>query len=314
MGERTDEPAKPEPLRVLLIAIGAGALHADVAGSVFGPFAMVTVADESAASAACAGQRFDAVLIDVDRTAGAESVCGAASADAAVLVVGAGSGADTTLAWLRRSAEDVLDHDELASPALARRLRAAIERKRLERESRKSYATDLATGLPHQQQLIEHMSQLLALREREPAPMAVLVLRIEGFSTTQTRLGGDAADALRRKIAVRLRAAVRASDVVAAIDDATYAVLLGSMLAPTDADRVGAKLGQVLMEPFSVGGVGLAVAVAVGVGRYPADGVQPEMLLRKAIGMALDEPAQGRVGMANFEESGARPLGAANDE
>ena len=314
MDESTDEPATPEPLRVLLVAIGAGELHGDVAGSAFGPFAMVAAADASEASMAHSGQRFDAVLIDADRAADAESACGDMSGDAAVLVVSAERGAEATLAWLRRGAEEVLDRDDLASPALVRRLRAAIERKRLERESRKSYATDLATGLPHQQQLIEHMSQLLALREREPAPMAVLALRIEGFSTTQARLGADAADALRRKIAVRLRAAVRASDVVAAIDDATYAVLLGFMLAPTDADRVGAKLGQVLMEPFSVGGVGLAVAVAVGIGRYPADGVQPEMLLRKAIGMALDEPAQGRVGMANFEESGARPLGAANDE
>ncbi|MDQ6681588.1 MAG: GGDEF domain-containing protein, partial [Pseudomonadota bacterium] len=121
-------------------------------------------------------------------------------------------------------------------------------------------------------------------------------------------------DVLRRKIAVRLRAAVRASDVVAAIDEASYAVLLGSLLAPADAARVGTKLAQLLMEPFSVGGVGLAVAVAVGVGEYPADGIQPESLLRKAIGMALDEPAQGRVGMANFEESGARPLDAANDD
>ena len=36
-------------------------------------------------------------------------------------------------------------------------------------DARKAYATDLETGLPHQQQLIEHMSHLLALREREPA-------------------------------------------------------------------------------------------------------------------------------------------------
>ena len=312
MDESTEEPAAP--FRLLLVAIATDALSAGLADSAFGPYALVAVADAAAALAACSGARFDAVLVDADSGADVASLCTVASADAAVLAVSAESGAEAMLMWLRRAAEDVLDRDELESPALARRLRSAIERKRLERASRKSYATDLTTGLPHQQQLIEHMSQLLALREREPAPMAVLALRIEGFSTTQARLGADAADALRRKIAVRLRAAVRASDVVAAIDDSTYAVLLGSMLAATDADRVGAKLAQALMEPFSVGGVGLAVAVAVGIGRYPADGTEPDALLRKAIGMALDEPAQGRVGMVNFEESGIPPLGAANDE
>jgi succinate-semialdehyde dehydrogenase/glutarate-semialdehyde dehydrogenase len=46
---------------------------------------------------------------------------------------------------------------------------------------------------------------------------------------------------LRRKLAVRLRAGVRASDVVAAVDDETYAVLLGALLSPADGERVAAK-------------------------------------------------------------------------
>ena len=301
---------------VLLIGIPPEALGGAFESSPYGPFSITAVADGAAALAAVSGQEFDAVLAVADGLADARTAVPSIAANSALLVVDAdpGAGPDPVLGWLAQGAQDVLVDADLKSAALARRVRAAIERKRVERASRKAYATDLATGLPHQQQMIEHMSQLLALREREPAPMAVLVLRIEGFSTTQERLGAEAADALRRKIAVRLRAAVRASDVVAAIDDASYGFLLGSMLAATDADRVGAKLAQLLMEPFNVGGVDLAVAVAIGSGLYPADGIQPETLLRKAIGMALDQPAQGRAGMANFVESGVPPLGAANDE
>ena len=302
----------PRTLSVLLIAIPADALGAAFESSPFGPYSIATAADGAAALAA--GRDFDAVLIDVGAVADARPVVRALATGAAVLVVGQDDDADALLAWSTQGAEDVLGLGDLAAASLARRVRAAVERKRVERESRKAYATDLATGLPHQLQLVAHMSQLLALREREPAPMAVLVLRIEGFSTTATRLGADAADTLRRKIAVRLRAAVRASDVVAAIDDESYAVLLGSLLEAADAERVAAKLAQLLMEPYSVGGVGIAVAVAVGIGQHPADGNQPDALLRKAIGMALDEPARGRIGMANFQESGSQPLSAANDE
>jgi diguanylate cyclase (GGDEF)-like protein len=302
----------PTPLRILLLAIPAGALGGGFESSPFGPYSSTVVADEPPAQAGPAA-RFDAVLLDADRLARASAVCVALSAMSAVLVVSADLGVDATLAWLRQGAQDVLGPDDLKSLALARRVRLAIERQRLGLASRKAYATDLATGLPHQQQLVEHMSQLLALREREPAPMAVLVLRIEGFATTEARLGAEAADALRRKIAVRLRAAVRASDVVAAIDDTSFAVLLGSLLGPADAERVGAKLAQLLIAPFSVGGADIAVAVAVGIGQFPQDGSQPDALLRKAIGMALDATAQGRVGMANFEEGGARPASAAND-
>ena len=303
-----------DSLRILLIAVPSDMVDGGVTTSPFGPFSITAVADVEAGVAACSAKAFGAIVVDVDRLVDAHVGLRGLGTNSACLVVCASLDPACVLGWLAQGAEDVLGRDELASPEFARRVRAAIERKRVEGESRKAYATDLATGLPHQQQLVEHMSQLLALREREPAPMAVLLLRIEGFATTEARLGPEAADALRRKIAVRLRAAVRASDVVAAIDADSFGVLLGSLLTPADADRVGAKLARSLMEPFSVGGASVVVAVALGIAQYPADGTQPEMLLRKAIGMALDEPAQGRVGMANFEETGARPANAANDE
>ena len=115
----------------------------------------------------------------------------------------------------------------------------------LERAARKAYATDLATGLPNHAQLLEHMTHLLALREREPAPMALLVLRIEGLSTTEAALGAEAANVLRRKVAVRLRAGLRASDVVASIGADAFAVLLAWIDAPADGMRVASQAGAV---------------------------------------------------------------------
>ena len=158
------------------------------------------------------------------------------------------------------------------------------------------------------------MSHLLALREREPSPMAVLVLRVEGLSATQARLGLEASHVLRRKIAVRLRAGVRASDVVAALGDASFAVLLGSLLVPADAERVGAKLLKALLDPFSVAGETLAVSVALGIGQYPQDGAQPDALLRRALGLAASAAAQGRAGLASVSDAGGRVAQAANDD
>lgn len=216
--------------------------------------------------------------------------------------------------WLQRGAQDVLHVDELAAASLPQRLRSAIERKRIEREARTSYATDLGTGLPHQRQLIEHMSQLIALRDREPSPMAVLVLRVEGFATTQARVGGDSANVLRRKVAVRLRAGVRASDVVAFLGEDCFAVLLGAMLAPTDAGRVGAKLLRAMLQPFKLAGSDVVLAVSLGTAQYPEDGTQPDALLRHALDLAALASVQGGIGMANFQESGGTAPHAANDD
>jgi predicted signal transduction protein with EAL and GGDEF domain len=96
------------------------------------------------------------------------------------------------------------------------------------------------------------------------------------------------------------------------LGDDSFAVLLGSILTPADADRVGAKLLAALMEPMRVAGHEVVIATALGIGQYPQDGSQPEALLRRAVAFAAAAPAQGRAGFANFVES--EPPTAANDE
>jgi diguanylate cyclase (GGDEF)-like protein len=296
--------------RTLTIATQPDLPAQALAASGFGPFTVVPCADRDAMLACLADGGCDALVLTDDDVA--IDLAAEVGRDVAIVVVVPDLQAQRVLAWLDRGAQDVLTAAELAAPALAQRLRAAIERKRLERDARTAYATDLDTGLPHQQQLIEHMSQLLALREREPAPMAVLALRIEGLATAEARLGREAANVLRRKVGVRLRAGVRASDVVASLGEDSFAVLLGSILSPADAERVGAKLMQALMQPLRVAGEDLTVATALGIGQYPQDGAQPEALLRRAIGIAAAEQAQGRAGFSNFSEAGGAGA-AAND-
>jgi len=91
-------------------------------------------------------------------------------------------------------------------------------------------------------------------------------------------------------------------------------VLLGSILTPDDAPRVGAKLMKSLLEPLHVGGHDVSVAAALGIGQYPQDGAQPDALLRRAIGLAAAAQAQGRAGFSNFGETGAGQVDAANDD
>ncbi len=201
------------------------------------------------------------------------------------LVAAADLGPQDAAALLRLGVQDVLPADA-PDEALARALALAVERKRLERAARKAYATDLATGLPNHAQLLEHMTHLLALREREPAPMALIVLRVDGLARTTEALGAESANVLRRKAAVRLRAALRASDVVASIGADAFAVLLAWIDAPADGQRVAAKLAQSLAEPYRVAGREQVLAVSAGLALYPEQGREAEALLRRALGQA----------------------------
>ena len=236
---------------------------------------------------------FSAIAIDGDALTCTATEIEAISAVCVLIAVLADADAEHALAWLRRGADEVLGIDEWGAATAARRLRFAAERRTRLTARLHAYATDLATGLPHRQQLVEHLSQLLALREREPAPMALLAIRIEGLEAIGRAAGQPTADALRRKLAVRLRAGLRASDVVAAVEADTFVVLLGSLLGPADADRVAAKLSAALVAPLPLAGGDASVAVAVGISRFPEDGKSAERLLRRALALAEAAPTAG---------------------
>jgi diguanylate cyclase (GGDEF)-like protein len=191
--------------------------------------------------------------------------------------------------------QDVVDG--VAVEDMERALAHAIYRKRAERARTLRYATDVATGLPHEAQLLEHVTQLLALREREPAPMVLIMLRVVGLEAVAQRHGGEAADVLRRKLAVRLRSGLRASDVVASIASEAFAVLLPQMEAIVDGDAVMAKLVRILQQPFQVSGRAAEVAVSAGLARFPDHGRTAADLMRHASAQAFSVVAMGGEGL-----------------
>ncbi len=215
-------------------------------------------------------------------------------------------------ALLERGVQDVVVQADSPTEVMHRRMHIAQRRKALDSAARKAFATDLATGLPNHTQLLEHMTHLLALREREPAPMAVIALCVDGLASVRASLGAESSNVLRRKVAVRLRASLRASDVVASIGHDAFLVLLALVDAATDGERVMAKLLQSLRQPFNVAGTDVNVAINAGLALYPEHGKTADALLRRSVGQAasLTTPLSQGV-IAKRVERG--PAKAAND-
>lgn len=299
-----------DPIQLLYLGRDAP----DLSTSSHGPFVVHLVASRDELAVALAQQAYDAVVLNEPDPGGLRALANWAGLartvlDAAVVVVAPEPGAADALRLVQQGVQDVLPLRATDPGRLAGATRLAVERKRLERAARKAYATDLATGLPNHAQLMEHMTHLLALREREPAAMALLALRIDGLAATEARLGAESANVLRRKVAVRLRSGLRASDVVASVGQDSFAVLLAWIDAAGDGERVAAKLAQSLQRPFTVTGQDVAVAVSVGVAQYPLHGKDADSLLRRALAQAGDGRAVGRAGL-----SARGAAAAANDD
>jgi diguanylate cyclase (GGDEF)-like protein len=289
-----------DPFQILCLSVQPP----DLVTSAFGPFVVQSCASLAELADALNGQVRDATLIDLRQVGGFDRLLQwpglpRAVLETALVVVGPEPTPAMCLRLLQAGVRDVLASREATPEVLGRVLRLAVERKRMDDSARRAYSIDLTTGLPNHHQLLEHVTHLLALREREPASMALIVLHLDGFRAVEPSLGTEAANVLRRKAAVRLRASLRASDVVASLAPDMFAVLLAWIDADEDADRVARKLLQaVSQQPFSVAGQDVPIGARVGVGQYPAHGKDAQTLLRHAVSQASGDPMGRLLGQA----------------
>jgi GGDEF domain-containing protein len=136
---------------------------------------------------------------------------------------------------------------------------------------------------------------------------------VEGFETVKARLGPEVAASLQRKIAVRLRAALRASDLVASLGRDRYAVLLARIDVQADAERVAKKLVGAICQPVRVRTETVSVTARAGICHHPRDGETAEEMLRFALADADGaELGLQRGGFSNELETGWMP--AANED
>ena len=234
----------------------------------------------------------DALLVEVKTPADYDKLLawpGLAHAvmDSAVVVVAPEPTPAQCIKLLQMGVQDVLAKRHASDDSLGRVLRVAIERKRMDASAKRAFSTDLTTGLPTHAQLLEHMTHLLALREREPAAMALIVLRLEGFRAAEAgaRAPRPPTCCAARPPCACARPCARATSWPRWARD-MYGVLLAWIDAESDADGVARKLLASLKQPFNVAGQDLPVMGTVGIGQYPAHGKDAASLMRRAVGQA----------------------------
>jgi len=138
---------------------------------------------------------------------------------------------------------------------------------------------DRLTGLADRRGLLAAITSELRL-DPDRADVVVLSVGLSGVSTAAGVFGPEAGDAVLVEAARRLRASVRAPDVVARTGEEEFAVLCtrAHTLDDTLVARVRAGVGEV---PVPVPGAELAVTACVGIARS-RPGLGPSFLLEEA--------------------------------
>ncbi len=140
----------------------------------------------------------------------------------------------------------------------------------------------------------ERFARTLAAALAPPAPAAVLVVDIEGFSTLRWTCGGDEANGLAGKVGQLLIGLTPPGASVAWLAADEFAMLLPNC-GDAAARAAAAHMLTSLCRPVSLDGRDVDVAASIGVAMAPAHGATAESLLSAArLAVALAKADGGR--------------------
>lgn len=140
---------------------------------------------------------------------------------------------------------------------------------------------DALTALPNRVLFRERLNEALAFGGGG-ASIAVLCIDLDSFKDVNDTLGHPVGDELLRLAAQRLGECVRQSDLVARLSGDEFAIIQTGAHQPTASRALAERLVSVMALTFEVGEHRALVGTSVGVALSPADGRDPDELLKKA--------------------------------
>jgi len=219
------------------------------------------------------GRAIAVVAAYVDQTAQRDSFYGTFLIAAASLCLLIGlSFAVPTIAWYRRTKE---------KHTADRRIRFLAHH-------------DALTGLANRTQLIEQLERALAILPLSGGNLAVHFIDLDRFKEVNDTLGHDAGDFLLKTVAERLRAVTRFNDVAARLGGDEFVVIQTGISGKDQAEDFSRRLVSAVTASMMFKDQEIVATASVGVAMAPADGTDPERLLKSADLALYKSKADGR--------------------
>ncbi len=153
---------------------------------------------------------------------------------------------------------------------------------------------DALTGLANRTQLVEKLAGAFAVLPTRGGSVAVHFLDLDRFKSVNDTLGHDGGDFLLKTVAERLRSLTRAGDVVARLGGDEFVVVQTEVRDRNQARDFARRLAAAVTAPMTLNGQPIIATASVGVALGPADGANPERLLKSADLALYKAKAAGR--------------------
>ncbi len=141
---------------------------------------------------------------------------------------------------------------------------------------------DPLTGLPNRYLMTDRLNHTVAQAVRTGSTFALLFLDVDDFKAINDARGHEFGDLVLRAIGATVVGTVRASDTVARIGGDEFVVIIDALDRHDHATLVADKIRRNVAKPFTLKRHKVNVTVTIGIGLYPDNGKDADVLLGAA--------------------------------
>jgi diguanylate cyclase (GGDEF)-like protein len=163
---------------------------------------------------------------------------------------------------------------------------------------------DALTDLPNRLLFRDRLQQAFA-RVRRGEVIALHYLDLDRFKPVNDCFGHAVGDVLLKTAAGRLRATARDTDTVARLGGDEFVIIQVGIKDRAEAAVLARRVVEAMAAPYRIAGHTISTGATIGIALAPADGPDPEDLLRKADQALYECKAEGRGGWRFYQPGGA---------
>ena len=177
------------------------------------------------------------------------------------------------------------------------------ERKRAEKRLTYLADYDPLTKLSKRHILAKHVTDVISQSNNvTQTKFALMLIDLDRFKNINDSLGHNIGDIVLQRIAKRLSANIRASDIISRLSGDEFIILVNHSKAHTAAARLATRVLRDLSLPLEIGDHDLVVTPSIGISIYPQNGSNFDSLLKNADAALNHAKALGRNNMQFFTD------------
>ncbi len=156
------------------------------------------------------------------------------------------------------------------------------EKRKAEQQLDRAALYDVLTELPNRIQTIHYLQNKLNNSRKNHKLLAVVMLDLDDFKSTNDKFGHDLGDRLLVVIAQRLQRLIRSTDMVGRLGGDEFAIILSDLNNFDEVEQMTHRINCLVASPITVNGEKYHLTTSLGFTLYPFDEADAELLLRHA--------------------------------